>query len=88
MLDYEGQVTIVTKSLNKSTASLLTITSALTSHSGNYTCWPTLAKPTSVLINVVLEGESANFCPMFNTVIVFKKMSLFIATNYDGYLFL
>ncbi|KAL7645175.1 UNVERIFIED_CONTAM: hypothetical protein RMT77_003553 [Armadillidium vulgare] len=81
MLDYESQVNIITKSSIQSTSSQLTITNAQTTHSGNYTCWPTLAKPTSVLINVVLEGEQpaamqtgashrATWSPILPTLIV------------------
>ena len=37
--------------------SQLTIHGAQPSHSGNYTCWPTLAKAKTVAVNVVLQGN-------------------------------
>ncbi|XP_027235502.2 zwei Ig domain protein zig-8 [Penaeus vannamei] len=57
ILDYEGPVSILTQETPEGTTSRLTIRDAAPSDSGNYTCWPTSALPSSVLINVVLEGE-------------------------------
>ncbi|XP_047476824.1 zwei Ig domain protein zig-8-like isoform X1 [Penaeus chinensis] len=57
ILDYEGPVSILTQEAAEGTTSRLTIRNATPRDSGNYTCWPTSARPTSVLINVVLEGE-------------------------------
>ncbi|XP_042857732.1 zwei Ig domain protein zig-8-like [Penaeus japonicus] len=57
ILDYEGPVSILTQEAADGTTSRLTIRGAAPSDSGNYTCWPTSAQPSSVLINVVLEGE-------------------------------
>ncbi|XP_064082266.1 lachesin-like [Macrobrachium nipponense] len=57
ILDYEGSVSINTKADGEQTTSRLTITKATTKHSGNYTCWPTLAQATSTIVNVVEEGE-------------------------------
>ncbi|XP_063610480.1 zwei Ig domain protein zig-8-like [Penaeus indicus] len=57
ILDYEGPVSILTQETAEGTTSRLTIRNATPKHSGNYTCWPTSAQPSSVVINVVLEGE-------------------------------
>ncbi|XP_066963146.1 zwei Ig domain protein zig-8-like [Macrobrachium rosenbergii] len=57
ILDYEGSVSINTRSAGEQTTSHLTITKATTKHSGNYTCWPTSAQPASAIVNVVEEGE-------------------------------
>ncbi|CAL4146555.1 unnamed protein product, partial [Meganyctiphanes norvegica] len=59
MLQYgkKNEVTISTHGDHRQMTSQLSIASASPRHSGNYTCWPTSAKPNWAIINVVVEGE-------------------------------
>ena len=60
MLQYErsSKVEVLTKRTDDgNVTSQLTIKDARLTNSGNYTCYPTLARSTSVTVNVVLEGE-------------------------------
>ena len=72
MLKYEEEERVniyTTRDFRGHITSQLTIRRAKLSNSGNYTCFPTVAKPKIVIVNVVLQGTLGlyiNICLQIN----------------------